>query len=147
VDTLSYKTKSAKPSDIKRDWYVIDATNKPLGRLSTLVAHHLRGKNKAYYTPHMDCGDYVIVLNAGEVKLSGNKRFAKEYITFSGYPSGQKKIVADKLFAKNPLIPVERAVRGMLPKNKLGRQMFKKLFVYAGSKHPHSAQKPHELKF
>ncbi len=146
MDTLSYKTKSAKPSIIARDWYVIDAEGQPLGRLASRIAPILRGKNKAYYSPHMDCGDYVIVINAGKFKLSGNKMKDKVYIHHTGYPGGQRSVTAEELLAKKPHAPIEKAVRGMLPKTKLGRAMFKKLFVYEGTDHPHVAQKPQELK-
>ena len=143
---LSYKTKSANESIVKRDWYVVDATNQPVGRLCSKIAHVLRGKNKPYYTPHFDCGDYVIVLNSSKVKFTGNKLEAKEYQTYSFYPGGQKIEMAAKLLARRPNVIIERAVKGMLPKNRLGRAMYKKLFVYDGDQHPHTAQKPVELK-
>ncbi len=146
MNTLSYKTKSAKPADIVRDWHIIDAEDIALGRLGSTVASILKGKTKPIYTPHEDCGDYVIVVNAEKVKFTGNKKEQKEYIRYSGYPGGQKRITADKLLDKNPIKPVENAVKGMLPKNKLGRKMFKKLFVYAGTDHPHVAQQPKEIK-
>lgn len=146
MDTLSYKTVSANDKIVKRAWYVIDAEDQVLGRMSTKIAHILRGKNKPYYTPHHDCGDYVIVINAEKVKLTGKKFFDKEYVRYTGYPGGQRFANPRLMFEKKPVFPVENAVRGMLPKNALGRKMFKKLFVYAGSEHPHAAQKPKNLK-
>lgn len=146
MNTLSYKTKSATPADITRAWHIVDAEDVALGRLATTVATILRGKHKPSYTPHEDTGDFVIVINAEKVKFTGNKKAAKEYITFSGYPGGQKRMTADKMLVKKPILPVEHAVKGMLPKTKLGRRMFKKLFVYAGAEHPHVAQKPQEIK-
>ncbi len=144
---LSFKTQSANEKIVKRDWYVVDATGHNVGRMCTRVASVLRGKNKAYYTPHFDCGDYVIVINSANVKFSGNKLDQKEYQTFSGYPGGQKAETARKLLARRPNAVVERAVKGMLPKNRLGRAMYKKLFVYEGAEHPHKAQQPKELTF
>ena len=145
MDTTSYKTKSATPDTIERSWYIVDAEDKTLGRMSTQIAHVLRGKNKSYYTPHMDCGDYVIVVNAEKVKLTGNKWSQKEYQRYSGYPGGQKTLSAQQVLDRKPEAIVESAVKGMLPKNRLGRAMFRKLFVYAGEEHPHSAQKPEPL--
>lgn len=144
---LSFKTQSANEKIVKRDWYVVDATNMTVGRMSSQIAHVLRGKNKAYYTPHFDCGDYVIVINSGKAKFSGNKMEQKEYQTFSGYPGGQKSETAKTLMARRPNAVIERAVKGMLPKNRLGRAMYKKLFVYEGAEHPHTAQQPKEMKF
>ncbi|MEZ5017682.1 MAG: 50S ribosomal protein L13 [Flavipsychrobacter sp.] len=144
---LSFKTQSANETIVKRDWYVVDATDQPVGRMCTRIASVLRGKNKAYYTPHFDCGDYVIVLNSSKVKFTGNKLDQKEYQTFSGYPGGQKGETARNLLSRRPNVVVERAVKGMLPKNRLGRAMYKKLFVYDGAEHPHKAQQPKELKF
>lgn len=146
MDTLSYKTVSANEKIVQREWYVIDAEGEVLGRMVTKIATILKGKNKPYYTPHFDCGDYVIVLNAGKVKLTGNKWADKKYITFSGYPGGQKSIAAQDLVNKKPEALVEKAVKGMLPKNRLGRAMYKKLFVYEGAEHPHVAQQPKTLK-
>ena len=143
MDTLSFKTKSANQGTVKRDWYIIDATNAVTGRLATKAAHILRGKNKPYYTPHVDCGDFVIVINADKVRFTGNKEVAKKYISHSGYPGGQKEITPKALRAKGQSEKIiESAIRGMLPKNRLGRAMFRKLFVYAGSEHPHQAQQP-----
>ncbi len=144
---LSFKTQSANEKIVKRDWYVVDATNQTLGRMSSKIAHILRGKNKAYYTPHFDCGDYVIVVNSGKAVLTGNKLEDKEYQTFSGYPGGQKIETAKELINRRPNLMIERAVKGMLPKNRLGRAMVKKLFVYETAEHPHKAQQPKELKF
>lgn len=142
METLSYKTQHAKKETHQREWFVVDAQDKTLGRMCTEIAKILRGKHKPSYTAHFDAGDYVIVLNSDKVKLTGNKWNAKKYITFSGYPGGQKSIVAKDLNKKKPIAIVENAVRGMLPKNKLGRAMFKKLFVYEGAEHNHAAQKP-----
>ncbi len=147
MDTLSFKTKSANKATVQHDWYIVDATNQTLGRVCARIAAILRGKNKPYYTPHVDCGDNIIVINAEKIVLTGHKLKQKEYITFSGYPGGQKREVAEKLLARRPEAVIERAVKGMLPKNKLGRQMFKKLYVYAGDQHPHTAQKPQPLNF
>ena len=147
MDTLSYKTISANKQTVERKWYIVDAEGQTLGRMCTGIATVLRGKHKPSYTPHCDCGDNVIVINADKIHLSGAKWTKKEYITFSGYPGGQKRTAARDLMAKKPFALVENAVRGMLPKNRLGRQMFKKLFVYAGADHKHGAQKPETLKF
>lgn len=144
---LSFKTQSANEKIVKRDWYVVDATNMTVGRMCTKIASVLRGKNKAYYTPHFDCGDYVIVVNSGKAKFTGNKMEDKEYQTYSGYPGGQKIEKAKSLMGRRPNVVIERAVKGMLPKNRLGRAMYKKLFVYEGAEHPHTAQQPKELKF
>lgn len=139
------KTFSAKPADIHRRWYVVDADGKVLGRLASEVAKILRGKHKPIYTPHVDTGDHVIVLNAGKVRLTGNKRQEKFYAWHSGYPGGFKSIIAAKLLAQKPERVIEMAVKGMLPKNKLGRAMVKKLKVYARANHPHQAQQPQVL--
>ena len=146
MNTLSYRTQHAKKETIQREWYVVDAEGKTLGRLVSQIATVLRGKHKPSYTPHVDAGDYVIVLNSDKVHLSGNKWNDKTYLTYSGYPGGQKSTVAKDLNKRHPDALVEKAVKGMLPKNRLGRQMFRKLFVYQGSEHPHTAQKPKELK-
>ena len=128
-------------------WYVVDAQNKTVGRLCSQIAHVLRGKHKPSYTPHVDCGDYVIVLNADKVRFTGKKWDQKEYITFSGYPGGQKRRTAKEQLAKKPIAIIEAAVKGMLPKTKLGRKMIKKLFVYTDAEHPHTAQKPEPFNF
>jgi large subunit ribosomal protein L13 len=140
------ETFMAKKSDVKRDWYVIDAEGQTLGRLASKVATVLRGKHKAIYTPHVDCGDYVIVINAEKVKLTGNKLDQKMYYNHSGYPGGLRERNAKVMIEKYPEEMVERAIKGMLPHGRLGRQMYKKLFVYKGSEHKHQAQQPKELK-
>jgi len=147
VDTLSYKTLSAKNEEVERKWYIIDADGEVVGRLSSRIAHVLRGKHKPSYTPHVDCGDHVIVINADKVRFTGNKIDQKEYLRYSGYPGGQKSTTPRQLFKKKPHEVIENAVRGMLPKNTLGREMFRKLFVYAGEEHPHEAQKPEPFNF
>ena len=135
-----------KKENVVRNWYVIDAANESLGRVATRAAHILRGKNKPTYTPHIDCGDYVIIINASQVKLTGNKLNDKMYYNHSGYTGGLRERTAKEMVEKYPEEMLERAVKGMLPKGRLGRQMYKKLFVYAGSEHPHTAQQPVELK-
>ena len=139
------KTFSAKKEEIQRCWYLIDADGKVLGRVASQVATILRGKHKPIYTPHMDTGDHIIVVNARKVRLTGNKRQEKFYAWHSGYPGGFKSILADKLLAQRPERVIELAVKGMLPKNKLGRAMFKNLKVYGGPDHPHQAQQPQPL--
>jgi len=136
------KTFSAKPETVKRDWYVIDATDKTLGRLSTEIARRLRGKHKAEYTPHVDTGDYIIVINAEKVRVSGHKETDKVYYHHTGYPGGIRSTTLDKLRAKAPERIIETAVKGMLPKNPLGRAMYRKLKVYSGTDHKHAAQQP-----
>ncbi len=147
MSKLHFTTKHANAASVQRNWYVVDGTNQTVGRICSKVAAVLRGKNKAYYTPHVDCGDFIIFINADKVKFTGNKLDEKEYQHVSGYPGGQKIEIAKDLQKRRPEMIVERAVKGMLPKNRLGRQMFKKLYVYVGSEHPHTAQKPAELKF
>jgi len=147
VDTLSYKTKSAKASEVERKWFIVDAEGKTLGRLCSQIATVLRGKHKPSYTPHVDTGDYVIVINAEKVRLTGKKMQDKVYLHYTGYPGGQRSINAKRLVEKKPYALIENSVRGMLPKNKLGRAMFKKLFVYGGTEHKHKAQKPEPFKF
>ena len=144
-NTLSYKTKSLRNEDVQRDWYIVDAEGKTVGRLCTTIATVLRGKHKPNYTPHIDGGDYVIVINADKVQFSGNKWRAKEYLRYSGYPGGLKRRTAEEMLIKKPEAIVEKAVKGMLPKNRLGRAVYKKLFVYAGAEHPHAAQQPKTL--
>ena len=131
-----------KKETVERKWYVIDAKDIPLGRVASKAAHILRGKHKATFTPHIDCGDYIIIINAEKVKLTGNKLEDKKYYSHSGYPGGLRERTAEVMIEKYPVEMVEKAVKGMLPKNRLGRQMYKKLFVYAGETHPHMAQKP-----
>ena len=131
-----------KKETVERKWYVIDAEGKPLGRVASKAAHILRGKHKATYTPNIDCGDFIIIINAEKAFLTGNKLDNKKYYNHSGYPGGLRERTAREMQEKYPIEMVERAVKGMLPKNRLGRQMYKKLFVYTGSEHPHLAQKP-----
>ena len=136
------KTFMQTKENVERNWYVIDAAGKPLGRVATKAAHILRGKNKPTYTPHVDCGDYVIIINADKVKLTGNKLNDKMYYNHSGYPGGLRERNAKVMIEKYPEEMMERAVKGMLPHNRLGRAMYKKLFVYRDAEHKHSAQKP-----
>jgi large subunit ribosomal protein L13 len=147
MNTLSYRTESISADQAERKWYVVDAENQVTGRLSAQIASILRGKNKPSYTPHADTGDYVIVINAAKVRFTGNKWSQKEYKDYSLHPGGLRVMTADEMLAKFPERIVERAVKGMLPKTKLGRAMIKKMFVYAGAEHPHAAQKPEALKF
>ena len=139
------KTYSAKPADIHHDWFVIDASGKTLGRMAAEIAHRLRGKHKPEYTPHMDTGDYIVVINAEKVAVTGNKGEGKIYHSHTGYPGGLKSISFNKLINKAPERAIQSAVKGMLPRNPLGREMFRKLKVYAGSEHPHAAQQPQTL--
>jgi len=147
VDTLSYKTQSAKKETVARKWYIVDAEGEVVGRLCSKIAAVLRGKHKASYTPHVDTGDCVIVINADKVRFTGSKWDQKEYITYSGHPGGQKRTKAKEMIAKKPISIIENAVKGMLPKNTLGRAMYKKLFVYQGAEHPHQAQTPEPFTF
>ena len=140
------KTFMQKKENIERKWYVIDAEGKNLGRIATKAATVLRGKHKVTYTPHVDCGDYVIVINASKVNLTGNKLNDKMYYNHSGYPGGLRERNAKTMIESYPCEMVERAIKGMLPHNRLGRQMAKKLFVYAGTEHKHEAQRPTEMK-
>jgi len=142
VNTLSYKTVSANKKTVNKQWVVVDAEGEILGRLSTKIAMIIRGKNKPEFTPNVDCGDNVIVINADKVKLTGNKFNDKRYVSYTGYPGGQRFISPKELMAKHPIRVVEKAVRGMLPKNRLGRALFGNLHVYAGAEHPHAAQNP-----
>lgn len=142
MDTLSYKTKSATQATINKEWIVVDASDMVLGRLGTRVAKLLRGKYKPNYTPHLDCGDNVIIINAEKVKLTGKKWSDRVFFSHSGYPGGQKETTPEQMFAKDPTKLVQHTIKGMLPKNKLGSQLFKNLFVYVGSEHKHEAQKP-----
>lgn len=136
------KTYTATPADIKRDWYIVDARGKTLGRLASEIAKRLRGKHKPEYTPHMDTGDYIVVINARDVRVSGNKARDKVYYSHSQYPGGIKSLTFEQLLEKKPEEVIEKAVKGMLPKGPLGRDMFRKLKVYAGSEHKHTAQQP-----
>ena len=147
MNTLSYKTISANRATVNKEWVIIDAEGAVLGRLATLVASLLRGKHKTNFTPHVDCGDNVIVINAEKVMLSGEKWSNKEYVRHTGYPGGQRFTTAEVLLKKNPTGLVENAVRGMLPKNRLGRALYKNMHVYAGTAHPHEAQKPRKIEF
>ena len=138
-------TVSAKPAEVRHDWYVVDAENKTLGRLATEIARRLRGKHKPIYTPHVDTGDYIVVVNAEKVRVTGNKRQDKMYHHHTGYIGNLKSISLEKLLAKAPERVIESAVKGMLPKNPLGRAMYRKLKVYAGPEHKHTAQQPQPL--
>lgn len=140
------KTYSAKPLEVERQWYLIDATDKTLGRLASTIANLLRGKNKPQYTPHIDTGDFVIVINADKIKVSGKKETDKKYYSHSGFPGGLKTATFKELMEKHPTRALEKAVKGMLPHNTLGAEQFNKLKVYAGAEHPHEAQKPVEYK-
>ena len=134
-----------RKGDIQRDWWLVDAKDKTLGRLSTEIANRLRGKHKPYFTPFLDTGDHVVVINAAKVTLSGNKMATKLYRKHSGYPGGLREVNAETMLAKHPERLIEKSVKGMLPKGPLGRQMYRKLKVYAGEKHPHAAQQPKPL--
>ena len=147
MSKLHFTTKHANEATVQRNRYVVDGTNQTVGRVCSKIAAVLRGKNKASYTPHVDTGDYIIFINADKVKFTGTKLDDKVYINFSGYPGGKKEETAKNLLKRRPEVVIERAVKGMLPKNRLGRKMVKKLFVYAGAEHPHIAQKATELKF
>ncbi len=138
-------TVSAKADEVKRDWFLVDADGKTLGRLATEIARRLRGKHKTIYTPHVDTGDYIVVINAEKIRVTGNKAKNKMYYNHSGYMGGLKQISFEKLIDKAPERVIERAVKGMLPKNSLGRTMYRKLKVYAGAKHEHAAQQPQPL--
>ena len=139
------KTFSAKPHEVEREWFVIDATDRPLGRLATAVASRLRGKHKPIFTPHVDTGDYIIVVNAAKVGATGNKRSQKMYYRHSGYPGGMRSMNLEQMLDKHPTRVIELAVKRMLPKGPLGRQMYRKLRVYAGDEHEHAAQQPKTL--
>jgi large subunit ribosomal protein L13 len=147
MSKLHFTTKHANAATVKRNWYVVDGTNQTVGRMCARIAAVLRGKTKASFTPHVDCGDFIIVINAEKVSFSGKKLDDKYYQNFSGYPGGLREETAGDLLRRRPEVIIERAVKGMLPKNRLGRQMYKKLFVYTGAAHPHTAQQPTELKF
>lgn len=146
MNTLSYKTVSANAATVKKGWILVDAEDKVLGRFASEVAKIIRGKHKPDFTPHVDCGDNVIVINAEKIKLTGNKMNDKLYVRYSEYPGGQRFTSAKELMAKKPTAVVEKAVRRMLPKNRLGNQIGGNLYVYAGSEHPHAAQQPKEIK-
>lgn len=142
MDYQSYKTVSANAQTVTKEWFVIDATDQVLGRLASRVAMILRGKNKVNFTPHVDCGDNVIILNASKVRLTGKKLTDKVYVRHTGYPGGQRFATPKELLARKPLAVVEEAIKGMLPKNRLGAELFRNVYVYEGSEHPHEAQKP-----
>lgn len=142
MDTISYKTKSVNKESATKNWLVVDAADKTVGRLASMIAYTLRGKHKTTYTPHSDTGDHVIVINAEKVKFSGNKSEEKVYTSHTTYPGGQRFTSPNKLLEKAPARIIEKAVKGMLPKNILGREVFRNLYVYEGSTHPHEAQKP-----
>ena len=139
------KTFSIKPADLKKKWHLIDAQNLILGRLAVVAANILRGKHKPEFTPHVDCGDNVIIINAEKVDFTGNKWHDKEYVRHTGFPGGQRFTRAEEMLKKKPIEVIEHAVRGMLPKNRLGREIFRNLHVYTGSAHPHEAQKPKNI--
>jgi large subunit ribosomal protein L13 len=145
MKSRSYNTKTVPEHEVKRGWYIVDADGKTLGRMVTQIASILRGKNKPTFTPSADCGDYVIVINSGKVRLTGKKMTDKEMIHYTHNPGGQRSRSPKEIIEKNPNELIEIAVKGMLPKNSLGRKMFKKLFVYSGTDHPHTAQKPQAL--
>ncbi len=145
MNTLSYKTISANKETVTKEWVLIDAEGQPLGRLASKVAKLLRGKMKTNFTPHVDCGDNVIIVNAEKVKLTGKKLDDKIYLRHTGYPGGQRETNPRQLLAKKPTAVVEKAVKGMLPKNRLGAALFRNLYVYAGAEHPHQAQQPKSI--
>jgi len=145
VDTLSYKTVSANKSTVNKEWVLVDAQNEIVGRMCSKIAMVLRGKHKPSFTPHVDCGDNVIVINADKVRFTGNKWSEKKYVRHTGYPGGQRFAVAQDLLRKKPIAVVEKAVKGMLPKNRLGSALFRNLHVYAGTEHPHEAQQPQTI--
>jgi large subunit ribosomal protein L13 len=145
VNTLSYKTISANKETVNKEWVIIDAEGAVLGRLATVVASTLRGKHKTNFTPHVDCGDNVIVINAGKVSLTGKKWSDKDYVRHTGFPGGQRFTTAQEMLKKNPISLVEEAVKGMLPKSRLGKAIYMNMHVYAGPSHPHEAQKPKKL--
>lgn len=146
MNTLSYKTISANKATVNKGWVIVDAESKILGRFASRVAMVIRGKHKPDFTPHVDCGDNVIVINADKIKMTGKKWDNKTYISHTGYPGGQRSITPRQLRDKSSTLLIERSVRGMLPKNRLGRALFKNLYVYPGSEHPHQAQQPKEIK-
>ncbi len=145
MDTLSYKTKSANKKTVSKEWLLVDAEGQTLGRLASKVANILRGKYKTNFTPHVDCGDNVVVINADKISLSGNKWDDKKYIRYTGYPGGQRSQSARDLMENKPTAIVEKAIKGMLPKNRLGADLFRNLYVYAGQEHQQEAQKPKQI--
>ncbi len=145
MNTLSYKTISANKETANKEWVLVDAENQILGRLASKVAKIIRGKHKVNFTPHADCGDHVVIINAEKIQLSGAKWDQKEYVRHTGYPGGQRFTSAKQMMEKKPTAMIEKAVKGMLPKNRLGRAIFGNLYVYAGSEHPHQAQQPQQI--
>ena len=145
MDTQSYKTISANSATVNKEWVVVDATDQVLGRFAAKIAVLLRGKHKTNFTPHVDCGDNVIVLNAGKVRLTGNKMTQKQYVRHTGYPSGQRFTTPKELLERKPLAVLRHAVKGMLPKNRLGAQLLRNLYLYEGNEHPHQAQQPKQI--
>ncbi len=145
MDTLSYKTISANRETANKSWILVDAEGQTLGRMASKVAKIIRGKNKANFTPHADCGDYVVVINAEKVRLTGSKMEDKIYVRHTGYPGGQRELTARELLARKPVALVEKAVKGMLPKNRLGNKLFTNLYVVEGAEHKHEAQKPTKI--
>lgn len=145
MNMLEYKTISANKATVNKAWVVVDAKDQIVGRIASRIAILLRGKHKPYYTPHVDCGDRVVVINADKVLFTGQKEKNKRYIRYTGYPGGQREITPEVVRAKYPIRIIEKAVKGMLPKTKLGRQLFKNLMTYAGAHHPHTAQKPKKI--
>ncbi len=145
MNTTSYKTVSANKDTVTKDWLLVDAENEILGRLASKVAKIVRGKNKVNYTPHVDCGDNVIIINAEKIQLTGNKWDQKEYVRHTGYPGGQRFTSVKELLAKRPTEIIHKALKGMLPKNSLGRQLMRNVHIYTGSEHPHQAQKPQKI--
>ena len=146
MDTNSFKTVSLNSATVEKNWVIVDADSQILGRLASEVAKMIRGKHKPSYTPHVDCGDNVIVINADKIRLTGSKWTDKQYVRYTGYPGGQRIETPNSIKAKSSTILIEKAVKGMLPINRLGRQLFKNLYVYEGTEHPHAAQKPKEVK-
>lgn len=147
MNTLSYRTVSTRPQDVERKWLIVDAENQTVGRLSSEISKILQGKHKPSYTPHVDTGDHVIVINAEKLVFTGNKMSDKQYVRYTGYIGGHRTKTPKDVLAKNPEFIIENAVKHMLPKTRLGRAMYKKLHVYAGTEHPHTAQKPETIKF
>jgi len=145
VNTLSYRTVSANKTTVNKEWVLIDAEGAVLGRVASLIASMLRGKHKTNFTPHVDCGDNVVVINAEKVVLTGEKLLNKEYVRHTGYPGGQRFTSAQKMLSENPTRLIEYAVKGMLPKNRLGSALFRNLYIYTGTTHPHEAQKPRKI--
>lgn len=145
MDTVSYKTISANEKTVNKEWLLVDATDEPVGRLASKVAFLLRGKHKTNFTPHVDCGDNIVIINAEKARFTGNKWTDKEYVRNTGYPGGKRVQTAKEMHGKYPERVIEHAVRGMLPKNRLGRDIFKNMFVYVGSEHKQEAQKPKKI--